>query len=281
MADLAIDSVRHASGSEADRAGVAARFAANPLFKPLAELGYDGLEAWAWENYKATVLAFAREASQRRGTPARVLEIGGGRDPLFHPDVARAAGMAITVNDIDADELARAPEAFARAHFDISGDLGQAGAATGVYDLIVSQMVMEHVAGVPRAWANIHALLAPGGVALAFFPTLYAPPFVINRMIPEALSQRLLRLFFPHRHHGIQPKFPARYEWCRGDGRKLEKMFAAAGFTQTLVLPFWTHGYFRYIPVLREIDRGVQRWARARDWRALSTYAYALVRKDA
>ena len=261
------------------RPAVADRFASNPLFQPLGELGYDGLEAWAWEHYKPTILAFASQASLRRGNPARLLEIGGGRDPLFTPEEAHSKGIAVTVNDIDAGELAMAPQAFQRAQFDVAGDLVRQGAVTGVYDLIVSRMVLEHVAGVPRAWANMRALLAPGGVALAFIPTLYAPPFVINKSIPEALSARLLRMFFPRRHDGIQPKFPARYEWCLGSQRKLEPMLASAGFSQALVLPFWTHGYFRRLPLLREIDAGVQRLARARDWRGLTTYAYVLGRK--
>ena len=35
-------------------------------------------------------------------------------------------------------------------------------------------MVFEHVQGAARAWANIAALLAPGGVAMAFHPRLGA-----------------------------------------------------------------------------------------------------------
>lgn len=276
MVDYAVENVR---AEAPDAVDVAARFGNNPLFEPLARLGYDGLEDWAWTNYTATILAFARQIAQRRPGPVRFLEIGGGRDPLFREDEAAQAGLAVTVNDIDAAELALAPQAFARAQFDIAGDLDQAKAATGSYDLIVSRMVMEHVAGVPQAWTNMHRLLAPGGVALAFVPTLYAPPFVINHLIPEAASARLLRLFFPNRHAGVQPKFPARYEWTFGDGRKLGPMLARAGFSQTMVLPFWTHGYFRSLPLLREIDRAMQLLARKRDWRWLSTYAYILVRK--
>jgi SAM-dependent methyltransferase len=276
MVDLALGA---ASGPQSEAARIAERFAGNPLFEPFRSLGYDGLEAWAWANYKTTILAFARQASLASGMPARLLEIGGGRDPLFSPEEARAAGLAVTVNDIDASELAMAPPAFARAHFDIAGDLAGAGVSPGAYDLVISKMVVEHVAGVPRAWTNMQALLAPNGLALAFVPTLYAPPFVINRLMPEALSARILRAFFPHRHHGIMPKFPARYEYCFGAVSKLEPVLKAAGFAQALVVPFWTHGYFRKIPMLRGLDRAVQLAARAHDWRLLSTYAYILARK--
>jgi SAM-dependent methyltransferase len=257
---------------------VSDRFLDYPLFAPLRALGYDGLEAWAWENFKPAILAYARAARMAYGRPARLLEIGGGRAPLFEPQEARAEGLEITVNDIDAGELARAPAEFARAQFDVAGDAARLGALER-YDLVFSHMVLEHVAGAPRAFSNMHALLAPRGVMLAFVPTLYAPPFVINRLMPEAVSSRILRMFFPDRHDGHQPKFPARYEFCFGSQSRLEPLLTDIGFEAVLVLPFWTHGYFRHIPILREVDRAIQRAARARDWRHLSTYAYIVARK--
>lgn len=254
---------------------VRARFAGRPLFAPLAALGYDGLAMWAWTHYRATVLAFAGEHTRRHGTPARLLEIGGGRDPLFAPAEAQAHALDVTVNDIDPGELARAPADHGRALFDVAGELP--AAQLGAYDLVISKMVLEHVADVARAWRNVRALLAPGGVALAFIPTLHAPPFVINRLIPEAVSARVLRAVFPDRHHE-RPKFPAHYDWCFGDQRRLEPMLRAAGFADVLVVPFWTHGYFHRLPGLREADHRVQLLARARDWRTLTSYAYVVVR---
>ena len=250
------------------------------LMTPFSALGYTAHEQWAWDNYKSVILAFAAEARLPGGGAAvRLLEIGGGRDPLFTPAEARAAGLHCTVNDIDAGELALAPKAFDRALFDIAGDLSQAQARTGSYDLIVSQMVFEHIRDVRMAWSNIYDLLTPGGVALAFFPTLYAPPYMLNRLMPEALSSALLKLFFPRRNDKMQPKFPAFYDHCFGSQKKAAPMFEAIGFREHLIVPFWSHGYFRHLPVLRELDAAVQALARRRDWRALTTYAYAVVRK--
>lgn len=253
------------------------------LVGPFLALGYAPHEDWAWSNYKALVLAFAddirrdRAARGERTGTVRLLEVGGGRDPLFTLEEARQAGLDITVNDIDADELAMAPEGYGRALFDIAGEVDRAQA--GRYDLIFSKMVFEHVGDVARAWGNCHLLLAPGGVALAFHPTLFAPPFLINKLIPEWLSARVLRFFFPGRHDGEQPKFPALYDWCYGDVGKVASMFDAIGFRDRLVAPFWTHGYFRAIPVLRELDAALQNLARKRDWRSLTTYAYTVARK--
>jgi len=257
------------------------RLAVSPfLAGPLRDLGYNSDELWAWDNYRAAVLGYAH-ACRRSGRMARgqvrMLEIGGGRGPLLTPEEATGAGIELTVNDIDAHELSLAPAAFSKAQFNIAGDVDSAW--EGRFDLIVSRMVFEHVKDAPRAWANVARLLAPGGVALAFHPTLYAPPFVINWLTPEALTARVLRFFFPTRHDGDYPKFPARYELCVGDPAKVTPALRSSGFSEVMIAPFWGDRYFRHIPGLREANSALSALAEARDWRALCSYAFTIARR--
>jgi SAM-dependent methyltransferase len=279
--DYATQLARPFSGdAPARQARIERRLASSRMLaEPFRRLRYDCSEGWAWENYRSAVLTLAQVGRASRGTDERVrmLEIGGGRGPLLRPSEAATAGIAVTVNDIDARELAMGPAEFTKAQFDIAGEVDPAW--RGQFDLIVSQMVMEHVRDARRAWTNMANLLAPGGVALAFNPTLYAPPFVVNRIFPDALTARVLRLFFPTRHDGDYPKFPARYDLCFSDSKKLDPILKSCGFSETLIAPFWGHGYFRHIPGLREVDAAIQRLAEARDWRWLSTYAFTLARR--
>jgi SAM-dependent methyltransferase len=260
---------------------VESRLAGAPfLAEPLRRLGYDSTEGWAWDNYRPTVLALAQScfaSGRHHQGRVRLLEIGGGRGPLLTPVQARACGIELTVNDIDARELSLAPAQFDKAQFDVAGSIDPSW--LGRFDLIVSRMVFEHVDGAPRAWANMRGLLAPGGVALAFHPTLYAPPFLINALLPERLTARVLRAFFPDRHDGGYPKFPTRYEMCFAEPSKIAPILARCGYSQSLTAPFWRHGYFRHIPLLREADSALQHLAERRDWRALATYAYTLGRR--
>jgi SAM-dependent methyltransferase len=196
---------------------------------------------------------------------------------LLSPAEAEAAGIELTVNDIDARELSLAPAQFNRAQFDIAGDVDPSW--EGRFDLIISRMVFEHVRDAPRAWANVRTLLAPDGVALAFHPTLYAPPFVMNWLLPESVTARVLRFFFPDRHDDDYPKFPARYEMCFSNPAKVAPTLARCGFSQVLIAPFWGHRYFRHFPGLRESEAALQRLAERRDWRLLSSYAYTITRR--
>lgn len=231
---------------------------------------------WAWENYEATILAMAHQFGL-----SRVCEIGGGRDPLFSAADAGRHGLDLIVNDIDAGELALTPAGLRTARFDIAGDLSEPDVARGGYDMMVSRMVFEHVHDVERAWANIHALLAPGGVGFAFVPTLWAPVFALNHILPEKASRAIVHALFPARRDGGgDPKFPAFYDWCRGSRRQLEPMLRRAGFSDIHVQPFWGHGYFERMPGLREADEVFNRLAAKFGLEFVTTYAFIAVRKD-
>jgi SAM-dependent methyltransferase len=240
-----------------------------------AGLRPDWHSQWAWDNYDATVLTLARKLDL-----TSLCEIGGGRDPGFLPSNPALHGLKLTVNDIDQLELDFAPKGLAKARFDIAGDLSEPDAKPGSFDLMFSRMVFEHVAGVPRAWANIHTLLKPGGVALAFFPTLYAPVFTINHMIPEVLSRTIVHALYPDRRDGGgDPKFPALYDHCVSSERIQRGMLAKAGFSDVHVQPFWGHGYFERMPGIKQVDHLFNKLAARFDWRLMSTYAFVVARK--
>jgi len=122
-------------------------------------------------------------------------------------------------------------------------------------------------------------LCLAGGVALAFHPTLYAPPFLINWLAPEALTAPILRFFFADRHDAECPKFPARYDLCTAEPGVVEPALRRAGFRQVLSAPFWGDRYFRHLPGLREMNDALSAFAEARDWRRLASYAYTIAAK--
>ena len=240
-----------------------------------ADLGYSSDWNWSWNSYKAVVEAISREYGLTRH-----LEVGGGRDPLFTPAEASALGLDVTLNDISAAELARAPAAFRTVCCDMAAPDTSKTIAAGTYDFAYSRMVMEHVRDARQLWVNQHAALAPGGVALAFMPTLFAPAFAANRLVPEAVSAALVARLFPDRHdEGDNPKFPAYYDRCRGDERKVRPWLEEIGFSEVLVLPFYGYSYFWKVPVLRGVDAAFTRLCSARDWRLFTSFAYILAVK--
>lgn len=241
----------------------------------VAERGYPSDWTWAWDNYKPTITDIARKYSLNRH-----LEIGGGRDPLFLPGEVRALGFDVTLNDISGKELALAPAGYSKIECDMAADNAPDILGRERYDLAYCRMVMEHVSDVPKMWQNVYAVLAPGGMALSFFPTLYAPPYVLNRLIPESLSRRLLEIIDPDRKDdGDNPKFPAYYNYCFSDENKIVPMLKRVGFSDLVVLPFWGYSYFWKFPVLKQIDAAFTHLAQARGWRSVSSFAYVIAKK--
>ena len=243
-----------------------------PIGDVLADLGCNPDWLWSWDNYKP----FVTRLSQEWGL-TRHLDIGGGRDPLFDPEEAKALGLSVTLNDISGEELARAPASYAKIQCDIASPDTMRTIPAGAFDFVYSRMVMEHVRDARQLWANQHAMLAPGGVALAFVPTLYAPAFALNHAIPESVSSAIVRRLFPDRHEeGDNPKFPAFYDLCLGDEKKVAPVLREIGFSEVMVVPFWGYSYFWKIPGLKQVDAAFTKLSRERDWRSLTSFAYII-----
>jgi len=257
-------------------AGLSRAAAAKPevLAEAIASLGVETHWCWAWDNYKRVV----RDLSQRLEA-RRLIEIGGGRDPLFNLAELDDLGAELTLNDIDPAELAYLPKGYPTACFDVVGDLSSVGHLRNSFDLAFSRMVFEHVADGRRAWANLYQLLAPGGVALAFIPTLYAPPFVVNWLLPHKLGAAIVKTLRPERRGEEDPVFPPVYSWCFALESRMRPMLSTIGYREIAVLPFYGHGYYKYVPMVRDVHEWFAGVVRRRDWRALASFAYIIVRK--
>jgi SAM-dependent methyltransferase len=240
----------------------------------LAPLAIEHSEAWAWANYERVVRHLAEASGAKR-----LIEIGGGRDPLFGREALAELGAELTVNDISPTELAALPKGYRTACFDIAGQLSPEEIARGGYDLAFSRMVFEHVADGKRAWENLFRLLAPGGVGLAFVPTLYAFPFVVNWLLPDDFAARIVKLIYKNRTDDEDPVFPARYSWTVAREKKLAPMLSEIGYRETMVVPFYGHGYYQPFPIVRDVHAKFTDLARARDWRFFASYAYIAARK--
>jgi len=227
--------------------------------------------AFAWQNYKDEIARLISEKDR-----PDIVEIGAGRNPLFsNSDLPPNAG-SYTISDISSRELDRAPGSWNKACFDICGDVSSVQAK---FDLAFTRMLAEHVPDGYRFHSNVFSLLKPGGVAFHFIPTLYSPPFVINKLLPEALSGKILRAFFRNRNDDGIPKFPARYSMCTGRSVRQVRRLRSIGYADVDIKSFYGHDYFSKIPVIRELDSGLTKLAYRRGLSQFGAYAYVILVK--
>lgn len=200
---------------------------------------------------------------------AAILELGAGRRPSFTFAEMPATIDSYTVNDISAEELALLPEGYDMACFDVSGD---ASNFRDNYDVVFSRFLAEHVPDGYAMHRNVHQVLRDGGVSFHLIPTLYAFPFVINKLLPERLTAWVLKTFAPRR--AINPKFPAHYSMCYGNPDYMAKKLTEIGYRKVEIQNFYGHFYYEKIPVLRSVHKWFSDLAAKNNWTSLSSYAY-------
>lgn len=230
-----------------------------------------GLSGEAWQNIVPKLEQIIRTHDIRR-----VIELGGGANPTFSLDFVKENGLEYTLLDISQVELDKAPHGYMKLQADICAE---GFAIPGGYDLAFSRMLAEHVVNGERFHRNVGALLRPGGLAFHFFPTLYAPPFVVNYLLPEAAAEWLLHLLQPGRESsGKLGKFPARYQWCRGPLKSQINRLEQVGYDVEEYSGFFGHDpYYRKIPILYRLHQFLSKLLSRHPIAALTSFAYVLL----
>ena len=234
--------------------------------------GYDHSDT-AWGNVDAHIRKLILD-----GKALRILEVGAGANPLFLRDFVLQHGLDYTLVDISAAELAKAPDGYHKVVADItSTDL----AGLAAYDFVFSRMLAEHVRSGKAFHRNIFKLLAPGGRAFHFFPTLYSVPFVVNLLLPERLSEKILQLLQRGRENsGKHAKFPAYYSWCRGPTRSQIARLESLGYSIDEYTGFFGNaGYYQRVPMLKALNLRLANWLQANPIPQLTAFAFLTLKK--
>ncbi len=141
-------------------------------------------------------------------------------------------------------------------------------------------MVNEHVADGERYYRNIFTVLRPGGVTAHCFSTLYALPFVANRVLPERFASRVLDTVNP-RDRYQHDKFRAYYSWSRGPSRLMIERLSRLGYEVLEYRGYFGHGYYDHPaqrPV-RALEEAKTRWLCRHPIPILTSYAVVVLRK--
>ena len=114
-------------------------------------------------------------------------------------------------------------------------------------------MVNERLVNADQYYKNISSVLKTNGISVHFFSTLYSFPFVVNKMVPEYLSDLLLNYFAP-RDRNQHGKFKAHCDWSRGPTCKMIDQFTKLGFEAIQNTGYSGHKYYeKRFPVLHNI----------------------------
>lgn len=181
--------------------------------------------------------------------PKSILEIGAGPNPCIDQNLIEQYNIDYHLNDYASSELKKGDNKFLKIPGDfLDTDLPQK------YDFIISRMVLEHVSSPKELHRKIYDHLKSGGIAIHFFATLYSIPAILNLILPEYISDKLVE-WGQNRDPEFHGKFPAKYAWCRGPIKGYHKKFEQLGFTVLEQKGYVGHGYLSTKKYLYKIEK--------------------------
>jgi SAM-dependent methyltransferase len=159
--------------------------------------------------YRREVSAIlAAAASNSNKERLRFGHLGSGHDlnqmlSLFtEPDLHR---WHVTAIDLDQEALERYGRTFAGNKSALNANLEQLPLESGTFDVVIAELVLEHLQNPKAVFKEIARILAPGGRFIFVTPNrwgIYALlssiiPFTLRRMVAEQVYNRKLDDMFP------------------------------------------------------------------------------------
>lgn len=236
-----------------------------------ANISY-GRSEEAWQGYEQFLMALIEEHGI-----TRVCEVGGGANPLFGESYVEKHGISYSVLDISPIELAKTSMQCEKISADIAApDFS----LDGRFDLVFSKMLAEHIPDAEQFHRNVCKILAPRGLAVHFFPTLYTLPFLANYLLPERLGDFLLTVFAPPRDRDRHAKFPAYYRWCRGPTRSQILALEGLGYEVVDYRGYFGHsGYYDAFGIIRKLHESKTRCLLRHPNPLFTSFARVVLRK--
>ncbi len=228
---------------------------------------YSGSE---WSNYPGFVQNLVLQYGARK-----ICDVGGGANPVLPLQFITDNQLDCTILDISSTELEKAPSGYKKLVRNIEAE---DFVSTGQFDLLITKMMAEHLKNGRLFHKNIFSMLKPGGLAVHYFPTLYALPFLANKLMPEWLSSFLLDIFLPRDHYQLG-KFPAYYSWCYGPTPSMLKMLDESGYEILQYRGFFGNIYYTRIPIIRNLHSIYTQYLVRHPHPYLTSFAQIVLRK--
>lgn len=213
-----------------------------------------------------------------RLNPKTVFEIGSGANPTLSINDVIGYEVRYITSDRDDTELRKADPSYEARCVDMeNGPIPQD--LLDSCDIVFSRMVNEHIHHGLRYHTNIYRILAPGGVAIHAFSTLYTLPFLANYLLPSYMGEILFKFFGPRDRHQ-HDKFRAYYSWSRGPTRNAVGRFQRLGYEVVCYDGFFGHLYYRRrMPLLHRLERVKTRVLLSLKMPLFCAYAMVVLRK--
>jgi hypothetical protein len=208
----------------------------------------------------------------------RFCEVGGGDRPAVQLKQIGELELDYVVLDISQEELDKAPRGYRLFAGDVLDRerVSELLDEMGPFDVVLSRWAAEHMADGKLFHRAVRDMLRPHGTAVHIFPTLYATPFVFNRLLDSRLSAAILARTQPER----RSKFPACYSWCRGPTRRQLGRLSELGYSVESYVGFFGHNHYRRIRPLDAVHGRFVEWQLDHPHPLMTSFALAVLTRS-
>jgi SAM-dependent methyltransferase len=169
----------------------------------------------------------------------KVVDVGAGKKWNFPGHYKAWYGIELIGIDIDADEMM--PNQLLDQKI-VCDAVEEIPLPPNSVDLVMINSGIEHFANNEKFLQNAYSILRPGGYLLAQFPGRFSPFAIINRMLPQRISRKLLDKFTDSPG---ELGFKAIYD--RTNYSSFKQIISNTGFKEAYYVPgFYSSYYFEF-----------------------------------
>ena len=225
----------------------------------------------AWKDFEDKIYSLIKTNDYKN-----IAEIGGGANPILPVEFIRANKINYTIIDSSSEEMSKADAGYQKTVLDFEKKLSD---ITVKYDLIFAQMTMEHIRYPSVFYSNVHKLLTTGGQALFFFACSTSLPMLLNKLIPDFITKRILLSVQPFRKDEKHGKFKAYYKWCYGPTKTNIKRLENLNFQIVEYTGYFGHSYYAKFALLNSMEKRKTNYLLKHPNPYLCSYSHVLLRR--
>lgn len=182
----------------------------------------------------------------------RICEIGPSGQPSIKSSCIKERGLDYSIIDIETLYWDEYNPEVKKYNIDLQKEFDPS--LEGQFDLVFSQMVLEHIEEPENFHKGIFKILKPGGTAVHLYANPYSLPALTNNVLPEFISEYILKKI-NNRNLAKNHKYPAYYRWCFTSAKSASRRIYQLGFRIKSHTAYMGHNYFQSVPLLNWIEK--------------------------
>ena len=206
----------------------------------------------------------------------KICEIGPSGHPSIKSSVIKERGLDYSIIDIETTYWDDYNPEVKKYNIDLQTDFDNR--LEGQFDLVISQMVLEHIEYPENLHKGIYRLLKKGGSAIHLYANPYSLSAMMNKFLPESIGEFVLDTI-KNRNLDKNHKYPAYYRWCFTPSNAAKKEFESIGYKVDNHIAYLGHNYFRSIPIMNMLEELYSWKLSVVGFKLLSTLSLLHVRK--